>query len=99
MPLVAASDAAYGWARTPDGKAAVATTGEGGELIAIVIDRFPVMPLLSVTVKTGVDDVSVDDGVPVSPPEGERVIQEESPVALQTYGGVPPVADRVAEYG
>jgi hypothetical protein len=82
VPLVAERDAEYGWAWIPDGKAAVATIGEGGELITIWINLLPVKPLLSVTVKFGVN-VPSTDGVPVSAPAAERAIPAGSPVALQ----------------
>jgi hypothetical protein len=81
VPLVAERDAAYGWFLIPDGKAAVATIGDGGGVITIWISLLPVMLLLSLTVKIGMNDPS-SDGVPVSDPAAERVIPAGSPVAL-----------------
>jgi hypothetical protein len=53
VPLVAERDAEYGWVRTPGGRDAVETEGDGGGLITMERSLVPVNPPLSVTVKVG----------------------------------------------
>jgi hypothetical protein len=101
VPLVAERDAAYVWVRTPDGRAAVATIGDGGEAITIWTSLLPVMPIASVTVNVGVKVPSAV-GVPERTPVGaiKLTLSGRVPaVTLQVYGGVPLVAERDAVNG
>src|SRR5512141_1156412 len=101
VPPVTERVSEYGSVRAPAGRADVVMTGEPGGLIRMESCLLPVWVLLSVTVNVGVEvpvAVGVPESAPVVPfrftPAGRLPA-----VTLHVYGGSPPVAERVAEYG